>query len=146
MKHIAEKEVDMRDDQCIFCKIANGDIPSRTIYEDEMFRVILDNGPATKGHALVLPKDHYADFYAMPEASVAKAFQVAQKVAVQIKENLGADGLNIVQNNGETAGQTVNHFHIHIIPRYKGDGQQIAWNPGSPNAEELDAILREIKR
>lgn len=134
----------MRDDQCIFCKIANGDIPSRTVYENDMFRVILDNGPATKGHALVLPKDHYANLFEMPATAVAEAASVAQKAAVQIKEKLGADGLNIVQNNGEVAGQTVHHFHIHIIPRYKGDGQEILWNPGHPSDEELDATLKEI--
>ena len=135
----------MKNDNCIFCKIANGEIPSRTVYEDDSFRVILDNGPATKGHALVLPKDHYADLFEIPEDVAAAAIVTAKKAAALLKEKLHADGLNIVQNNGEAAGQTVPHFHIHIIPRYVDDGQLIGWKSGSPSAEELDGVLDEIR-
>ena len=131
-------------DNCIFCKIASGEIPSNTLYEDEGFRVILDNGPATKGHALVLPKEHYANLFEIPEDVLAKAAIVAKKVAGTMKEKLSCDGLNLVQNNGETAGQTVMHFHLHIIPRYKDDGQSILWKPTSPTAEELAAIRDTI--
>lgn len=129
---------------CIFCKIANGEIPSNTIYEDNDFRVILDLGPATKGHALVLPKKHYADLFEIPEETVAGAVKVAKKVAGIMKEKLECDGLNLVQNNGETAGQTVMHFHLHIIPRYKNDGQNILWKPTSPSPEELTEIKNII--
>ena len=104
-------------ENCIFCKIAAGEIPSNTIYEDDSFRVILDLGPATKGHALVLPKNHYADLFEIPEDVLADAAKVAKKVAGTMKEKLSCDGLNLVQNNGEAAGQTVMHFHLHIIPR-----------------------------
>jgi histidine triad (HIT) family protein len=135
----------MKDNNCIFCKIANGDIPSRTIYENDLFRVILDNGPATDGHALVLPKDHYANLFEIPADTAAEAMKTAQTVAAMLKEKLHADGLNLVQNNGETAGQTVHHFHMHIIPRYKGDGQNILWKPGHPSDQELDAVLARIK-
>ena len=90
----------MRDESCIFCKIANGEIPSRTILEDDLFRVILDNGPATKGHALVLPKDHYENLFAMPDDLLEKASLTAKKAAVLMREKLGIDGLNLVQNNG----------------------------------------------
>ena len=131
-------------DNCIFCKIASGEIPSNTLYEDEGFRVILDNGPATKGHALVLPKEHYANLFEIPEDVLAKAAIAAKKVAGTMKEKLSCDGLNLVQNNGETAGQTVMHFHLHIIPRYKDDGQSILWKPTSPTAEELAAIRDTI--
>lgn len=134
----------MKDNNCIFCKIANGDIPSRTIYENDLFRVILDNGPATDGHALVLPKDHYANLFEIPADTAAEAMKTAQTVAAMLKEKLHADGLNLVQNNGETAGQTVHHFHMHIIPRYKGDGQNILWKPGHPSDQELDAVLARI--
>ena len=119
-------------ENCIFCKIAAGEIPSNTIYEDDSFRVILDLGPATKGHALVLPKNHYADLFEIPEDVLADAAKVAKKVAGTMKEKLSCDGLNLVQNNGEAAGQTVMHFHLHIIPRYKNDGQHILWKPTSP--------------
>ena len=135
----------MKDNNCIFCKIANGEIPSRTIYENDLFRVILDNGPATEGHALVLPKDHYANLFEIPADTAAEAMKTAQTVAAMLKEKLHADGLNLVQNNGETAGQTVHHFHMHIIPRYKGDGQYILWKPGHPSDQELDAVLGRIK-
>ena len=131
-------------DNCIFCKIANGEIPSNTIYEDDEFRVILDNGPATKGHALVLPKKHYADLFEIPDEAVAGAIKVAKKVAGLMKEKLGCDGLNLVQNNGAVAGQTVMHFHLHVIPRYENDGQKILWNPTSPSAEELVQIKDTI--
>ncbi|MCR4756589.1 MAG: HIT family protein [Butyrivibrio sp.] len=131
-------------DGCIFCKIANGEIPSNTIYEDDAFRVILDNGPATKGHALVLPKAHYSDLFEMPQEAAADAMKVAKKVASLLKTKLNCDGLNLVQNNGETAGQTVMHFHLHVIPRYENDGQKILWNPTSPSAEELVDIKNRI--
>lgn len=134
----------MKDSNCIFCKIANGEIPSRTVYENEKFRVILDLGPATAGHALVLPKEHFADLFEIPADWAADAMKTAKEAAELIKGKLQADGLNIVQNNGETAGQTVHHFHMHIIPRYKGDGQNILWKPGHPSDGELDAVLGKI--
>lgn len=129
---------------CIFCKIAGGEIPSKTLYEDESFRVILDLGPATRGHALILPKEHAANLFELPDETAAAAMVLAKKMAVLMKEKLQCDGLNLVQNNGETAGQTVNHFHLHIIPRYEGDGQNINWIPGEPTQDELEAIRKKI--
>ena len=134
----------MKDDNCIFCKIANGEIPSKTIHEDENFRVILDLGPATKGHALILPKDHYADLFALPEETAAAAMILAKKLGAQMKEKLGADGFNLVQNNGSCAGQTVFHFHLHLIPRFEDDGQKIGWKPQKPTQEELEQIRAAI--
>ena len=134
----------MMKEDCIFCKIANGQIPSKTLYEDENFRVILDLGPATEGHALILPKAHAANLFELSEEQAAKVLLVAQKMAVRMKEKLGCDGLNLVQNNGEAAGQTVSHFHIHLIPRYTNDGQNINWVPGSPSQEELEAVCQKI--
>lgn len=128
----------MSDNNCIFCKIANGEIPSKSIYEDEDFKVILDLGPATKGHALILPKEHAANLFELPEETAAKAMVLAKKLGKQMKENLHADGLNLVQNNGEAAGQTVKHFHLHLIPRYQDDGQNILWNPREVSQEELE--------
>src|SRR5574344_414136 len=134
----------MKNDNCIFCKIANGEIPSKTLYEDEDFRVILDLGPATKGHALILPKNHYANLYEIPDETAAKVMILAKKMAAQMTEKLKCDGFNLVQNNGETAGQTVMHFHMHLIPRYQNDGQHILWKPGKSTPEELQEICREI--
>ena len=135
----------MKDSNCIFCKIANGEIPSRTIEENDMFKVVLDVGPATKGHTLILPKDHYKNLYDLPEETAAEAIKMAKKTALKMKEKLGCDGVNIVQNNEEAAGQTVFHFHMHVIPRYKEDGQVIGWKPGQPTAEEMDAVLEMLK-
>lgn len=134
----------MVKDDCIFCKIANGQIPSETLYEDEVFRVILDLGPATRGHALILPKEHAENLFELPEETAAKALVVAKKIAVDMLEKLHCDGLNLVQNNGATAGQTVPHFHIHVIPRYRDDGQTINWVPGKSTREELEAVKKEI--
>ena len=135
----------MRDENCIFCKIANGEIPSRTLHEDDDFRVILDLAPATKGHALILPKAHADNLYELPDETAAKAFVLAKKLAGKMTDKLGCDGFNIVQNNGTVAGQTVFHFHLHLIPRYEDDAQQIAWNPTEPSAEELDAVKELLK-
>lgn len=134
----------MKDCNCIFCKIANGEIPSTTLYEDEDFRVILDLGPATRGHALLLPKEHYGNLFELDDALAAKALVVAKKVAAKMKAALGADGFNLVQNNGETAGQTVFHFHMHLIPRYQGDHAGILWEPGSTTPEEMAEVKRLV--
>ena len=132
----------MKKDDCIFCKLANGVIPTNTVYEDDRFRAILDMGPATKGHTLIIPKDHSDNLFDLPDETAEEALKLAKKLGGDIVKKLGADGLNIVQNNGETAGQTVNHFHIHIIPRYENDGQKIGWKPGSPSAEELSELCK----
>ena len=136
----------MRDDKCIFCKIANGEIPSATLYEDEDFRVILDLGPATKGHALILPKNHFANLFEIPEDMDAKAFILAKKIAKKMKDVFGCDGVNIVQNNGVAAGQTVFHFHIHLIPRYEGDHAGVTWKPGTLTDEQREEILQKWKK
>lgn len=136
----------MRDENCIFCKIANGEIPSATLYEDEDFRVILDLGPATKGHALILPKEHYANLYEIDEEVAAKAFKLAKKLVTELTEVLGCDGYNVVQNNGEAAGQTVFHFHMHLIPRYKGDDAGFGWKTGTLSDADKEDILNRLKK
>lgn len=135
----------MRDNNCIFCKIANGEIPSATIYEDEDFRVILDLSPASKGHALILPKEHYANLFELDDEKAGKVLIVAKKVITKMKEILNCDGYNLVQNNGEAAGQTVNHFHLHLIPRYEGDNVGLQWNPGTLTEEVKEEILLKFQ-
>ena len=130
---------------CIFCKIANGEIPSATLYEDEDFRVILDLGPASKGHALILPKAHAANIYEISDDMAAKAMILARKMATKMTEALKCDGFNIVQNNGEPAGQTVFHFHVHIIPRYENGPDMVTWAPGKATPEELAEISSSIR-
>lgn len=134
----------MKDTNCIFCKIANGEVPSKTLYEDDNFRVILDLGPATKGHALILPKEHYANLYELPEETAGETMKLAKRMVIKMTERLGCEGFNLVQNNGDLAGQTVYHFHIHMIPRYQADGQKIGWKPQEVTQEELEEIKNTI--
>lgn len=132
----------MKDADCIFCKIANGEIPSATLYEDGDFRVILDIGPASKGHALILPKEHYENLYELPEYKAAQAFVLAKRMSIKMRQVLNCDGMNVVQNNGTSAGQTVFHFHIHLIPRYVGDDVGLTVNPGILSDEVKEEILK----
>ena len=132
-------------ENCIFCKIANGEIPAATLYEDEDFRVILDLGPASKGHALILPKAHAANIYEISDEMAAKAMVLAKKMATKMTDALGCDGFNIVQNNGEQAGQTVFHLHMHLIPRYEGDNAGIAaWKQGTLEDAVKEQIIESV--
>ena len=136
----------MKKEDCIFCKIANGEIPSKTLYEDGDFRVILDLGPATRGHALILPREHADNLYELPEDTAAKVFVLAKKMATKMTEKLHCDGLNIVQNNGEAAGQTVHHYHVHVVPRKNGDDVTMTFGSfPKPSDEEMTAIKDKIK-
>lgn len=135
----------MKDNDCIFCKIAAGEIPSATLYEDDGFRVILDLGPASKGHALIIPKEHYRNLYDIDEELASKAIILAKKMVKKMTDVLGCDGYNIVQNNEEAAGQTVFHFHMHLIPRYKDDNVGLGWNMGKLTDQDRDEILGKMK-
>jgi len=135
----------MKDD-CIFCKIIKGEIPSFTVYEDDMFKVILDRFPAAPGHVLIIPKAHYSDMFELSEEVAMRLYPLAKKIATRIKEVMGAEGINIVQNNGEVAGQSVYHFHLHIIPRKMGDGIVLNKSSnGDTTIEELEAVWHQLK-
>lgn len=129
------------ENNCIFCKIANGEIPSATVYEDEDFRAILDLNPASKGHTLIIPKKHAANLFELPEETAEKVLPIAKKLGARLKEGLHAEGLNVVQNNGEAAGQTVMHFHMHLIPRYNNDTVNVKWVPGTLTEDDKKEIL-----
>ena len=136
----------MADKDCIFCKIANGEIPSATIYENSDFRVILDVAPANRGHALIIPKEHFQDIFDIDAVTAGKLFSLATEVARAMKSVLHCDGLNIVQNNGLIAGQTVFHFHLHLIPRYEGDGIKLTWEQHESDSTDLQELAREIRK
>lgn len=136
----------MIDNDCIFCKLANGDIPTSTVYEDEFVRAIMDVAPANKGHVIILPKSHARNIFELDDEYVQKAFLLAKKIATALKELLSCDGVNILQNNGEAAGQTVFHFHIHIIPRFKGDYCTLTWKPGSYKDGESTVLAENIRK
>ncbi len=131
---------------CIFCKIIKGDIPSTTVYEDEYFKAILDISPAAKGHILILPRQHSDNLLELDSESAARALSVAQKIAKAQMEALKCDGINLLQNNGEAAGQTVNHFHIHLIPIYKDDKVVIEWTHGAYAPGEAAELAENIAK
>ncbi|MBQ2799887.1 MAG: HIT family protein [Lachnospiraceae bacterium] len=134
----------MKDNNCIFCKIANGEIPSSTLYEDEMVRVILDISPASKGHALILPKEHYANLYEISDEMASHVIKTAKKMAKKMQEELGSEGLNVLQNNGELAGQTVFHYHMHLIPRYQGDKVNMKWENGKLSESSKEELVKKL--
>lgn len=131
---------------CLFCNIANGMMESATIFENSEFRVILDKFPGAKGHTLIIPKEHIEDIYDLDAETAGKLFALATIVAKSLKKILNCDGMNLLQNNGIIAGQTVFHFHLHLIPRYNNDGLKFAWETMKFSDDELGAIAAEIKK
>ncbi len=135
----------MKED-CIFCKLANGVFDTVTVYEDEDFRAIMDIAPAAKGHVLLLPKEHMADLLEMDENVANKALPILQKIANAMKEEFRCDGINMLQNNGKAAGQTVFHLHFHLIPRYDEDHVILPWKTLSYEEGEALAVANSIKK
>lgn len=132
------------DENCIFCKLANGNIPTITVYEDDYLRAIMDIAPANKGHVIILPKTHATDIFTLEDDFIAKAFILAKKLAVAVKDATGCDGVNILQNNGSAAGQTVFHFHVHVIPRFKSDDCNLSWLPNEYADGEAENLAKKI--
>ncbi|NLI89473.1 MAG: HIT family protein [Epulopiscium sp.] len=131
---------------CIFCRINSGEIPSATIFENDEFRVMLDRFPATNGHILIIPKEHVEDIYELDPLVAARMFEFATRFASILKKTFGNEGLNILQNNGKVAGQTVFHYHLHLIPRYENDSVRIGWEANSQmTSEELEEFVDKIK-
>lgn len=136
----------MVKDDCIFCKIMKGEIPSASIYENSDFKVILDVSPANRGHALIITKEHYDNIFQLDAETAGKLFSLATVVARAIKEETQCEGLNVVQNNGEVAGQTVNHFHLHLVPRFKGDNVSVTWKQGESDSNDLAELAKALKK
>ena len=132
-------------DNCIFCKIIAGEIPSAVIFEDEEFKAILDRFPGNIGNVLVLPKKHYSNIFDIDEDVAGRLFRLATKIAKNMKEVLGFEAMNVVQNNGSLAGQTVHHFHLHLIPRYENDKVQIKWEQLDLTDEQIAEIQNKLK-
>ena len=135
------------DSDCIFCKLANGVFPTNFIYEDEDFKVILDANPATKGHSLILPKKHFKNLLDADEEVLKKALPLAKKLSNKLIDVLKCDGVNVLQNNNEAAGQAVFHLHIHLIPRYKDQKEHIlSWKANKFSDDEMKNIAESLKR
>lgn len=132
-------------EDCLFCKIAGGQIPSVTVYEDEHFRVFLDLNQALRGHLLIVPKAHYASLSEVPEDLLKESAVLTQKVAEAAVRALHADGVNIIQNNGQAAGQSVPHFHIHVLPRVSGDAKLFALREEKVSSGEMNEIAGKIR-
>ncbi|WP_455714783.1 HIT family protein [Anaerosporobacter sp.] len=132
-------------DNCIFCKIAAGEIPSYTIYEDDDFKAFMDISPASKGHTILIPKQHADNIFELDETVASKLLPVASRIAKALKAELQCEGLNLLQNNGEIAGQTVFHFHMHLIPRYEGDKVVVKWVQDKYEGEPLEQLSERIK-
>ncbi len=130
---------------CIFCKIIAGEIPSATVYEDDYYKAIMDISPAAKGHIVILAKNHCANLFELDDESAAKGLIVARTLATAMKNELGCDGINLLQNNGEAAGQTVFHYHMHLIPRYNGDSIAMTWSHGKYEIGEMADLAAAIK-
>ena len=130
---------------CIFCKIINKEIPSSIVYEDNDVIAILDISQQTKGHTLIIPKKHVENIFELDETLSEKLFNVTVKVTKLLKEKLHFQNVNILNNNGKLAGQSVNHFHIHIIPQYENDHLDFNFKEKEPDFEKLNQTLLEIK-
>ncbi len=131
---------------CVFCNINSGKVPAITIYENEEFRIIMDRFPATKGHILIIPQKHIEDIYGLDPESAGRLFELTTRFASILKRTFGNDGLNIIQNNGKAAGQTVFHYHLHMIPRYDDDHIQLGWALDKEiKVETLEEYAAQIK-
>ncbi|HEY1451340.1 MAG TPA: HIT family protein [Solirubrobacteraceae bacterium] len=136
----------MGDADCIFCKIVAGELPASVVDEDERTISFMDISPATRGHALVIPRAHSADLLGIGEQDLSAVILAAQRLARRAKERLGADGVNLLNSCGAVAFQTVFHFHMHVIPRYEGDALRLPWVPTPGDSQEIAAAAQELGR
>ena len=130
----------------IFARIVSGEIPALKVYEDQDTLAFIDINPAARGHTLVISKDEHPDLFAIPPETLTAVARTVQRVALALREVLKPDGMNIIQNNGLAAGQTVFHFHVHIIPRWEGDNAVRLWTPHPAEQPELRALAEQLSR
>jgi histidine triad (HIT) family protein len=134
-----------RDPECIFCKIVAGELPATIVDEDEDTVAFMDINPATRGHALVIPREHATDLMSVPVEHLEACMRTAQRLAQRMPSALGADGVNLLNSCGPAAWQTVFHFHVHVIPRYENDPLRLPWVPGPGDADEIRAAAEELR-
>jgi histidine triad (HIT) family protein len=134
-----------RDPDCLFCKIVAGEIPSTRVDEDERTVAFMDINPATRGHALVIPRRHAKNLLEIEAEDLAATVAAAQRLARTLSERLGADGVNLLNSCGAAAWQTVFHFHIHVIPRYEGDPLRLPWTPSPADPDELTEVAQQLR-
>jgi histidine triad (HIT) family protein len=133
------------DPDCLFCKIVAGEIPATRVHEDERTIAFMDINPATRGHLLVVPREHYRDLMEIDPEDLAAVAKAAQKVAKTMGERLGSDGVNLLNSCGRAAWQTVFHFHLHVIPRYATDPLRLPWTPEPGDRDEIAEAARALE-
>jgi len=134
------------DPDCLFCRIVAGELPATVIHQDDRTLAFMDINPATRGHALVVPRTHVPDLHGIGEDDLAAVARTAQRVAGRARDRLGANGVNLLNSTGRAAWQTVFHFHIHVIPRYEGDPLRLPWIPGPGDPDEIAAAGAALAR
>ena len=134
----------MSDTDCLFCKIVAGEIPATKVHEDDRTIAFMDINPATRGHLLVIPREHSTDLLEVPQDDLAACARMAQKMAAKAKDRLNADGVNLLNSCGKAAWQTVFHFHVHVIPRYAGDPLRLPWQPEPGDRGEIEGAARAL--
>jgi histidine triad (HIT) family protein len=134
-----------RDPDCLFCKIVAGEIPSERVDEDERTVAFMDINPATRGHALVIPRRHAANLLEIDAEDLSATLAAAQRLARTVSERLGADGVNLLNSCGPAAWQTVFHFHVHVIPRYEDDPLRLPWTPAPGDPAEIAAAAQQLR-
>ncbi len=135
----------MAEDDCIFCKIAAGEVPAEIVDEDERTLSFMDINPGARGHALVIPREHFCDLHEMPGDELAACMLAAQRLAARQRDRLGADGVNLLNACGAAAWQSVFHFHVHVIPRYEDDPLRLPWTPGSIDEDEIASAAEQLR-
>jgi histidine triad (HIT) family protein len=133
-------------DDCIFCKIVAGELPSQLVDEDERTIAFMDINPATRGHALVIPRRHWTDLMEIDAEDLQATIVATQRLAKRIHDRLSPDGINLLNSCGPAAWQTVFHFHIHVIPRYAGDPLRLPWTPGAGDPDEIASTAEQLRR
>ena len=133
------------DEDCIFCQIVAGELPATIVDEDERTVSFMDINPGARGHALVIPRQHFRDLHDIPADELLACMVAAQRLAARQRDRLGADGVNLVNASGPAAWQSVFHFHMHVIPRWEGDPLRLPWSPGSVDEDEIAAAAEQLR-
>jgi histidine triad (HIT) family protein len=136
----------MSDDKCLFCQIVSGELPATVVHEDDKTVAFMDINPGTRGHLLVIPRAHAADLHEIGDEDLAAVARTARELADRARDRLGAEGVNVIQNNGSAAWQTVFHYHVHVVPRYRDDGIRLPWVPRPGDPDEIAAAAQELTR
>jgi histidine triad (HIT) family protein len=135
----------MSDPDCLFCQIVAGDLPAKIVDEDEHTMAFMDISPGTRGHALVVPREHHEDLYSIDPGTLGQVATAAQRLALKVRDRLGADGVNLINSCRPAAWQTVFHFHVHVLPRYENDPLRLPWTPAEGDPDEIEGVARELR-